>query len=723
MTAADTTDSASVRAGARTPAERTGHTAGEHTIRADIQAMRAVAIALVFGYHLLPGAVSGGFVGVDVFFGISGYLITGQLLRRTPTSAHSLFGFWARRVRRLLPAAVVVLLAVLAASWLVAPATSLGRAAAQARAAALYVVNWRLAEHSVNYLDASVTPSPAQHFWSLSVEEQFYLVWPLLIAALLLAARARRSRPRPVLFAGLAAVAVASLVYSVHETAPTPAAAYFVTPTRLWELAAGGLLAIAVSARGDRRHAVPVPAPVRSAAAWAGLALIAWAGFGFDQHTPFPGWRAGIPVAGVLLVIAASCEGAPGSPAVLFRPRPVQWLGDVSYSLYLWHWPLIVLVPYVSGNHLGYLDNVAIVVAALVLAGLTKRFVEDPFRYARLVRPLPRAYAMGAVGIAAVVAVSTVQLVSLHHKETVEAATTRTITRSVEAGTPQRCLGATAMVEAGCDPMTRSGAIAPGPLVAHSTSSLAWTVNQNGGNCVSGQPSFPMVSCTFGDPDGTTRIALVGNSHAADLLPALDTAAKKQHWQVTTYLILGCALADVRQQFSSADIDNACTRWNAEAMRRVLAGHFDLVVMSNRAWTKAAGASSLADSAPAYRKGYTDVLQRFADADQRLLLVRDTPYPGASVPDCVSAHPDDYVACAGSRSDWLTPDEAVAALHDLDAPRQQVADLTRYLCTNTTCPAVIGKVLVYFDGSHLTDAFARSLAPYLEPYVAAALRS
>jgi peptidoglycan/LPS O-acetylase OafA/YrhL len=694
-----------------------------HPLRADIQAMRALAIALVVGYHLFPTTVPGGFVGVDVFFGISGFLITGQLLRRPPTSGGSLLGFWARRVRRLLPAAVTVLLALLVVSRLVAPETSWGRAAAQARAAALYVVNWRLAQNSVNYLDATKAPSPVEHFWSLSVEEQFYLVWPLLIALLLLLAGRRRIRRSAALGAGLGAVALGSLAYSVHETAVAPAAAYFVTPTRLWELAAGGLLAVLEAARRDAPHPLPVPAAARSAAAWGGLALIFWSAFSYNQGTPFPGWRAGVPVLGVLLVMAARSRTAPASPYPLFRVRGVQWLGDVSYSVYLWHWPLIVLVPCVSGGRLGYLDKAAIVAASLLLAALSKRYIEDPFRRSRVFKPVLRAYALGAAGVAAVVALATVQLVDVNHRATTETAATRAVTRTVMSGRQERCVGAAAMVQQGCDPLTRSGDVVPGPLVAGSTSSLAWHTKSGGNACVAGQPSFPMVSCTFGDPRGTKNVALIGNSHAADILPALDTAAKKRHWKVTSYLILGCALADVPQAFPTQQAIDACTRWNHDAMRALLAHRWDLVVMSNRAWAKAVGSASLAASAPAYERGYASVLRRFQAAGLRVLVVRDTPYPGHSVPDCVSANPDDYLACAGRRSSWLTPDTSVAALRSLHDPHMRVADLSRYLCTATRCPAVIGKVLVYFDGSHLTEAFARTLAPYLAPYVADALKA
>ncbi len=312
-------------------------------LRADIQGLRAVAVASVLAYHLWPGAVSGGYVGVDVFLVISGYLITAHLLRDPPTGWREVGRFWGRRMRRLLPASALVLVVSVAAAAVVLPASQLARTGVEAVASALYVQNWSLAATATDYLASESAATAFRHYWSLSVEEQFYLVWPLLIgAAVLLGRWWRRAGALAVV---VLAVLGGSLAWSVHLTAVDPAAAYYVTTTRMWELALGG----AVALLGARFPDVRVPDRVAGPLALAGLAAIGAAVVGFSATTPFPGATALLPTAGTAAVIVAY-PGARSSAGRLLGLRPAQVLGDVSYSTYLWHWPLIVLVPFAVGR-------------------------------------------------------------------------------------------------------------------------------------------------------------------------------------------------------------------------------------------------------------------------------------------------------------------------------------------------------------------------------------
>src|SRR3954452_9452124 len=311
-------------------------------VRADIQALRALAVSLVVIYHLFPSRLTGGFIGVDTFFLISGFLITLHLIERPPRGGRDLLAFWARRVRRLLPASLTVLAVTVVGAWAFLPASQWASTAVHARASALYVENWQLAADAVDYLAAENTPTAVQHFWSLSLEEQFYLGWPVLLLALtVLVPAAHRIRGY---WWGLGAVVVLSLAYSVHLTASNPAAAYFVTWTRLWELGAGGRLARGASA--TRRWTQPHPA-IANAVAAAGWFLILAVAALYTSRTPFPGWQAAIPVLGAALVIAANSRMA------WHRVPGVQWLGDTSYSIYLWHWPLIVILPVALGSLTG----------------------------------------------------------------------------------------------------------------------------------------------------------------------------------------------------------------------------------------------------------------------------------------------------------------------------------------------------------------------------------
>ena len=258
--------------------------------RKEIQALRAVAVLLVVVYHLWEDVLPGGFVGVDVFFVISGYLITSHLLREIErTGTVSLPAFWARRARRILPAALTVLLLCALATIAFVPASRWEQFLAEVQAGALYVQNWRLASDAVDYLAASNGTSPVQHFWSLSAEEQFYLVWPLLLLVATLAARGAAPRAKRIAIASaMAALTLVSLGYSIRQTAASPAAAYFVTPARAWEFGLGGLLALVREGEGAR----PL---LRSAASWAGLAAIGASAAAYSEATPFPGGAALLP--------------------------------------------------------------------------------------------------------------------------------------------------------------------------------------------------------------------------------------------------------------------------------------------------------------------------------------------------------------------------------------------------------------------------------------------
>src|SRR5215469_4072843 len=352
---------------------------GERNFRPDIQGLRALAVTMVLIYHLYPSLLPGGFVGVDVFFVISGYLITGQLWRGVQrTGKVALVEFWGRRARRLVPAAALVLAVTWLLSRLVLPATQLANTAQQIRASALYFQNWQLAHDAVDYLKSSDAASPVQHFWSLSVEEQFYLVWPLLFLAAGLLARRHAGRTRHVTVACLAAVLVAgSLAFSIYDTRTDPAAAYFVTTTRMWELGMGGLLVLMPERLGSAVGR-------QGWLGWAGLGMVLASPFALRGTAAFPGAIALLPTAGAALLIAGGSAGARLGPARLMSLRPLVFLGGISYSLYLWHWPLIVLYTNYVGRPVSPRSGPVLAAVAVLLSWLTKVTVEDPVRLSRI---------------------------------------------------------------------------------------------------------------------------------------------------------------------------------------------------------------------------------------------------------------------------------------------------------------------------------------------------
>ena len=362
---------------------RRADAARSQRFRGDVEGLRAVAVLLVLLYHAGVPLVPGGFVGVDVFFVISGFLITTQLVRELDRSGRiSLVRFYARRAKRLLPATAVVLVATaLLTRWLL-PETRWADAGHDIIASALYVGNWHFADQAVDYL-AAHDASTVQHFWSLAVEEQFYVVWPLLLLAGAAVARGGRWRTRPTICAGLLLVVVPSFLWSLHETSSFPARAFFETTTRMWELGIGAGVALAAGLLTRMPRAVAV------VLGWTGLGAIAVAGLVVSTGTAWPGYAAALPTLGAAAVVGAGFRVPDRGAAALLGVAPMRWLGGISYSLYLWHWPLIVVAT-ARLDGLSALQGLAVAAASVVPAWLTLHLVENPLRHSRAVSRSPR---------------------------------------------------------------------------------------------------------------------------------------------------------------------------------------------------------------------------------------------------------------------------------------------------------------------------------------------
>ncbi|MDQ5839588.1 MAG: acyltransferase, partial [Chloroflexota bacterium] len=372
----------------------------------EIQALRAVAVMMVVLYHYWPGTLKGGYVGVDAFFVISGYLITSHLLRESDrTGTVRLWAFYARRARRLLPASLLVLLFAALGAILLLPTDLWDATAHELMASGFYVQNLWLASKAVTYSASNDVASPVQHYWSLSAEEQFYLVWPsLIIISCLLARRWLRGRTLTAVGFTLLLVTLGSLALSVWATQTNPAAAYFITPTRAWEFGAGALVVLLM------RKWVPPLAWARLLR-WLGLIALLASAWLFSGVTPFPGHAALLPVTATAAIIVAGDTGRADPSDLIVRLRPVQWLGDASYSIYLWHWPMLVFAPYVVHHNLRAPELLALMLLCLVISGLSRSFAEDATRFWPRLTRTPRAtLAAAGVGMLVIALVSGTQV-------------------------------------------------------------------------------------------------------------------------------------------------------------------------------------------------------------------------------------------------------------------------------------------------------------------------
>lgn len=675
--------------------------------------MRALAVALVVTYHLWPGSLPGGFIGVDVFFVISGYLITGQLLREVArTGRIRVFEFWARRVRRLLPAALLVLLVAALGVWLFVPEELWQQFFSEIGGSSVYLQNWVLVSHAVDYFSSQDGASPVQNFWSLSVEEQFYLLWPLLLLIpLLIPARPRTRTALTVAILG--AGTLASFLYSLHESSYDSSVSYLSTVTRAWEFGAGGLLAFL-------RPPERLGPRIRGILSWAGIAAILLSAFWDTGSTPFPGTAALLPVVGALAVIFAGLPRARLAPSGLMTLRPVQSLGDASYSLYLWHWPLIVLVPYVIAKYIpgysepGNLVLAGILVASLVLAFLSKRYIEDPIRKLRFLaaRRPPRTFALMAGAMAVVVAVSglgwNVVELDVEASQATEAALLSQHTA---------CFGAEAMAAPGktCSNPALANVLVP---------SLITAAGEKPVSCQEGTLESDLKVCYAGvsASDAAATVALIGDSHATQWLPALEAIAQQYRWRIVEITKGSCAFNSA-PRLTPDSATRSCTSWNSQIdseLKKLPQGSTvitsadvaDLFAASN-------GKTGFQNAVTGYEKTWASVPSTVTRID----VIGDTPRPSPDDLTCLQLlQPSARLApgaCSVPRSRAVGPDPlADAATHA--GSRVAFLNLDSYFCTSTRCDPVIGHVTVYRDTSHMTTTFSTTLATALAQKLSAA---
>jgi peptidoglycan/LPS O-acetylase OafA/YrhL len=709
-----------------------GGSIGVHTgFRPDIEGLRAVAVVAVVLFHAGVPGVGGGFIGVDVFFVISGFLITGLLWREVGARGTvRLRKFYGARARRLLPASAAVGVVTVIASVVLLLPLQARDVIGDCIASALYVGNIWFVIQATDYFSNDQTPSPFQHYWSLGVEEQFYLVWPAVMigTAWLIRLVRRRTRThgtstRPYL-AVLVLIAVASFAASLAITYMWPPAAFFLMPTRAWQLALGGL--VALTAIQWRR----IPAPLAAAAGWGGLVLILLTCNRLGGMTPYPGTAALLPVLGAVLVIGAGCAApSQGVGRVLALP-PIRAIGRVSYSWYLWHWPVLVLAAPLLGHPLGLVERLATVIISAVLAVFTLRFIENPLRFAPSVnRSAARSLALGGAATALAACVGVVLMiwipVPVGHGP---AAPTPTVT-TTHPGTRDNTDDYDAAVQhAFAQVQTAVAASANLTAVPSNLNPpLADATNERTAMMLKGCLRTPFQDgqpeCATGDTTSSTTVALVGDSNAAMWGQAFQQVAQDRRWRLETLTRQGCPLLKLR--FVSPQLRREyteCEQWSAQIVDRLRAEHPPLVVLSITRQYGRTG-EGISSYGPAWIDSLTRLVQDLRGSGSRVLVLGPIPDPGSVVPVCLSGHLDDAMVCSPARSKAVNDNGIAAETAATNVGGGRYADLTALFCSATRCPVIVGNTLVYLDKIHLTIEYSRLLAPVLETLADRALMS
>jgi peptidoglycan/LPS O-acetylase OafA/YrhL len=717
-------------------------------------------------YHAHLSFLGGGYVGVDVFFVISGFLITDLLWRERTRRGVSLRAFYSRRARRLLPMAMLVLVVTMVASARLVPPLQLRSVWKDGVATALYGGNYRFAAAQANYLTSSAPPSPFQQYWSLGVEEQFYLVWPLL----LLAASAWRwpwSPRRPhtfpaadnpsavgramgpsalAAFSVLGFVATGSFIFSLWLTRADQPWAFFSLPTRAWELAVGGL--VALGAPVLRR--LPIGAAI--ALGWAGLAAVVASAIGFGASTPFPGTAALVPVLATAAILTAGLVPSPWGPVVVLGTAVMGLIGAISYSWYLWHWPVLVLAPYVFGHALSEGTNLALAAGSAPLAWATYRLVEEPARcskwlsgraqrsllaglglstagactclVAAMLLPTPQGHGLapvaligsvrGPVAAAPVAAASKAAfLANSGHRQRAATLTPAQANLAADQREVAAALERSARmmdVPSNLDPALADASASEAPVFFD--------------GCLLGFTGVQVAPCTFGDVASATTVVLFGDSHAAMWFPAIDAIANARHWRLEVWTKATCPPVDV--SIVSPDLGRTyseCDEWRAEVTSLIVAMRPVLVVLGI-----APNYDPLYDvtqDGPQWLDGLSQSITTLRSSGARVLVLGPVESPDWVVPDCLSAHLDDARACN------VAPTESHAGpglvgYDNADIAAEQTAvaraggtfvNVKPWFCAAATCPVIVDNLLVFRDNSHITVPYAAFLTPLVNDEV------
>ncbi|WP_051246902.1 acyltransferase family protein [Nocardioides halotolerans] len=686
--------------------------------RQDIQGLRALAVLLVILDHAKIGPFHGGFVGVDVFFVISGFLITGLLVSEAERNGRvSLLGFYARRARRILPAATLVIAATVGFGIYFLSAVEANGAIRDALWATFFAANFKLARDGTDYFQNDTPPSPLQHYWSLAVEEQFYVVWPLLVLLLCLYAawRARRSagqrslgpRVRDLGVSPLVVIIGVSFAYSVSYSTTDPVSAYFSPFTRAWELGIGALVAC-LSTR-----LILLKPSVQALLSWGGLAAVVVASLVFDGTTVFPGYAAALPVVGAAALLAGGLRSAAWGPQRLLSLPPMRAVGDWSYSLYLWHWPALIIAAEVVTD-LSLARRLAVVALVVPLSALSYYFVENPVRRAQLFKG---RRLRGVLLYPAVVVLTLPMLAAANNVvegELNDGGPPITVDEFGD-GAPQQDQ-VVALVRASVK-AAQDGFDIPADLKP-SLLDLSTDIPDLG-KCQYFEINNDRPLCPRGDTDADRTIVLIGDSHARQWVPALDELAKRYGY--TAYFLIreGCPSSDVTPWMVHGGPSTDCEAFQEWARQQVEELRPDAVFLGSEANRRgfADDNGELVDDeatmATLYREGMEREIDYLSPYAGRVVVIGDPP--------AVVEHPGRCLSERGATLKSCLSTEDKVSLTYIDALRQAAAnkgvefvETAAWFCVDGLCPSVVGDYIAHRDRTHISQSYAGYLTDELE---------
>lgn len=686
-------------------------------VRWDIRGLRGAAVLAVVASHAGFAHLTGGYIGVDVFFVISGYLITGQLIREVArTGRVSLLGFYARRARRILPAATVVLALTVGAAAIELGVLSTKSIVPDALWASIFAANVHFASVGTDYFAQSQPPSPLQHFWSLSVEEQFYLVWPVLIIACgWLVVRRWRTDPasatrrfRIALGAVVTVVVLGSLAWSIWSTRTSPTTAYFSTFARAWELGVGAAAALIVNRKGYL-----LGQAVAQLMAVTGLVMIVYACLADDSATPFPGYAALVPVLGAALLILAGAGGRPTIAGRLVSLPPLRALGDWSYSLYLWHYPLLVLPMLKVGHALSLSTRLQLMAIAVTASALSYEFIENPVRRARAWRAAWRSVALYPVSVALVALCAGCAVPYANHMLADRPPAAAITVAGVPADPAPDSLTGTelrklmhASVQAGLDHRATPTSLQP-PLgkLDGSVADL--------GDC-DYFTTHTRQLCPRDDLSSTHTVVVIGDSHGRHWIPALDEAATRDHLKMYYLVMSQCTASLITvDKMGTTDPFTQCADFHTWALSEIKALHPDLVIVSSR---PVSGGIHLPDGTRVTTgtqhnqleyAGFTSLFAKLKPMAKRVVLLKDIPGFVGDPGQCLETHTR-LDSCMGHENQ----NQAAGAQLQVQAAKAsgvEVVSMDDFFCWRSWCPPVVGGTITHRDDSHMTNEYSAEL--------------